>query len=70
MAQIPNDVVSQQEEDIEINHHFQEEEQTERKLGSKFLSKDNTSEAGSTLQKVNERINAQTSLEDLFKEIE
>ena len=38
MAQIPKDVVSQQEEDIEINHHFQEEEQTERKLGSKFLS--------------------------------
>ena len=67
-SSIQPDVITEQDEINEIQAHEKEDEETERKLGTRFLARIDDQEAGSTIAAVNKKLEEDVVIQKFFKD--
>ena len=65
---IEDDVIDNKDAEQEVNTHMQEEIRTEKILGSRYLTKIDDADAGSTLEDINRRNHPELMMQQFFKE--
>ena len=67
---LAKDVITEEMAEQSIQSHLKEEQVLEKKLGSKFLTKIDPEEAGSTLEAVNRKNSESAMMQEFFREVE
>lgn len=67
---IEEDVIKEDHAEMDVKRHLQEEIITEKRLGSRYLTRISDEEAGSTIEKVNKQSEASIMIQQFLKEYE
>jgi hypothetical protein len=65
---IEDDVIDNRDAELDISKHMKEEIDTEKMLGSKYLTKIDDSEAGSALEDINRRNHPELMMKQFFQD--
>jgi hypothetical protein len=65
---IEDDVIDHRDAELDINKHMKEEIDTEKMLGSRYLTKIDDSEAGSALEDINRRNHPELMMKQFFQD--